>query len=522
MKKKKFIVTAAPPTSNGDLHIGHLAGPFLGADVFTRIQRMLENDVLYISYGDDLQDYVDRKAHETNSTSENVANHFTEEMRKTLILSNMLPDHFPGTRKIPEHKKVMEEIFTDLYTNGDILIKNVETFYCNTCKRYEYEAYARGNCHYCGESSDANYCEKCGQPQESGMLENATCITCTNPLITVSEKRAYFPLTKYKDLLTDYYQARNWRPDATKLCETILENQIDAPLSRKIDIGIEVPFEKLNDHILDTWYGGPAGYISASMDWSSLQPNENKWKDYWQSNDTKWVAFVGYDCTYSHGVLYPSMLMAQKKYTAPDTVITNKFYGIDGEKISTSRNHAIWGNDIFSLFNSDAVRLYLSLTAPESTETNFQVDDFKSFVNNELAIKWNTWITDLFNDLADNQLVINSLDTQEDPLTGFISEISKSHNAETFSLQVYAKNILDIAHSGISHYHKAKNLTGDAYIRHLSENVKILRTLAIAATPIMTEFSSIIKNLLDTQNKHELYMWEDLYKESKILIKNNN
>ncbi|MFB5663697.1 class I tRNA ligase family protein [Alteribacillus sp. HJP-4] len=531
MSKKKFLITAAPPTSNGNLHIGHLAGPFLGADVFSRFQRMLENDVLYISYGDDYQDYVDRKARETNQSPKEVSGYYTNAMGKTLKLAKMLPDHFPGTKSLPQHKQIMQEIFTDLYNYGSLEIKEVPTFYCSECENHCYEAYARGECHYCGSKSDANYCENCGHPQEAGKLVNAKCTTCQKSLETRTEKRIYFSLVKYRESLQKYFEKRNWRVDAEKLCKEILNNEVDAPITRKAELGVEVPLDNMTDHILDTWYGGPAGYISACIDWASNLSNKNKWEDYWKSEDTSWVAFVGFDCTFSHGVFYPGMLMAQDKYTYPDTVITNKFYGIDQQKISTSRNHAIWGSDIFRLIDPDVVRFYLCLTAPENEETDFQIDNFKSLVNNDLANKWNTWLTSLLDRaskydafLLNKENRTHSSTCLQKKVDEYLEIIVNCHKAETFSLQRTAKAILGIANESILHYEAILHLENldsnnkECYIAELKENLKTLRILAIVTTPIMPEFSKKIKALLgnDTINKEKEYLWSDL--ENEVLI----
>lgn len=527
MDKKKYLVTAAPPTSNGNLHIGHLAGPFLGADVFSRIQRMLENDVLYISYGDDYQDYVERKALETNKTPEDISTFYTNEMKETLRIAHMLPDHFPGSKNIPMHPQIMQEIFLDLYKNNQIQFMNVTTFYCEKCEKFEYEAYARGNCHYCGSSSDANYCESCGQPQEAGMLLNATCHTCKNELSLYIEDRAYFPLSKHKDILEKYYENKNWRPDAKELCKKILDNEIDAPVTRNSNWGIKVPLENREKHILDTWYGGPAGYISATMDWSSLQSDKDTWKEYWQSEDTKWIAFVGYDCTFSHGVFYPAMLKAHGKYNAPDTVVTNKFYGLDGEKISTSRNHAIWGNDIFNLVDSDAVRLYLSSTAPESTEMNFNLDDFQKFVNEDLAESWNKWLLSLFNEAA--ALGITSIESiLKNPTTKLekkaikcLEQIQVYYDAENFSLQKITSLILELAKEAMDSYWRFDRTVHESNLAMIKENLRVVRLLAVIASPIMTEFSIKVMDILGEKNTEDkkIYLWTDLKNKTQILPK---
>lgn len=307
------------------------------------------------------------------------------------------------------------------------------------------------------------------------------------------------------------------------MCLEILNNKIDAPVSRRGKLGVKIPLQNLEEHILDTWYGGPAGYISASIDWASKSTDKHKWKSYWLSKETKWVAFVGFDCTFSHGIFYPGMLMAQAKYVYPDTVVTNKFYGLDGQKVSTSRNHAIWGDDIFSLIDPDVVRLYLSSTAPENNETDFKVSDFKQFVNDKLGDKWNNWLVGLF-DISSRfgslrtQPINAAISTENYPnkIKGYLEQIAHCFDTEEFSLQKIARSILAIANEGILHFNYiTRNLKIDAV--ELEKNLTIVRLLGITSSPIMPGFSEKIKNVFqeDVEIDHS-YIWDDIYKEVKV------
>ncbi|MDR6227351.1 class I tRNA ligase family protein [Desmospora profundinema] len=524
---QRYLVTAAPPTPNGDLHIGHLAGPFLGADVFSRFRRLEGHDVLYLSYTDDYQEYVQRTALENGETAQSTADRFTRSMQKTLRLSEMHPDHFFIPRSGETHREVMQSFFQDLYRQGSIKIETVATYYCEHCRFHCYEGLVRGHCHYCGDPSDATYCESCGFPQEPGKLKDAHCTQCGQTLAIRYEKRAFFRLADWKRELESYYsKKRSWRPRLQQLCKQLLNTVEKVPVSRLFPLGIPVPLEEMEEQVLDTWYGGAAGYISATRDWAEAMGKPERWKAFWESEDTKWVGFLGFDCGFSHGLLYPAMLKAQDRYMLPHTMITNEFYRLDNRKISTSRRHAIWGEDIFTKMDPSAVRFYLCLTAPEQEQTNFSTVQFRDLVNKTLVEKWNPWLLSLLRQsaklgtvdlsLSRNRVIHpHSLRLQEYTLY-VIKTVSRYLSEDTFSLREAAREITLYATEAISHYHHiCKSYTNR--LSDLATNLEAARTLSVIAAPFMPGFSRSLRDALGEEPNTRDFLWRDLFKDRVLL-----
>ncbi|MFC4076079.1 methionine--tRNA ligase [Salinithrix halophila] len=527
-RSQKILVTAAPPTPNGGLHIGHLSGPFLGADVFSRYQRLLGNEVLYLSYADDFQEYVQRTALETGKTPETVADEFTQSIQETLQLGLMSPDHFYSPRKNDIHRQWMQSLFTDLEQGGVVEIREVPTFYCPQCKTYLYEGLARGHCRHCHEMSDATTCESCGIPQEPGEPTDAFCTQCHTLVDIRSEKRAFFQIEKMKERLHQYYGEREyWRPRLKALCRQLMQTVKEAPISRRFSLGVPVPLDGMEGQVLDTWYGGAAGYLSTACDWARSVGDPDLWKPYWESENARWVAFLGFDCGFSHAMLYPAMLMAQGRYQAPHTVITNEFYRLENKKISTSRNHAIWGSDILQAVQPDAVRFYLCQTAPEQEQTNFDLTRFLQLINDTLVDKWNAWLTQLLQQAArlntiDLSLASNerihpeSLHLQKATLHA-IKEVSRALSEENFSLQQAAREINGFVNQALRHYYRVcKPYTN--YLSDLTTNLAAARTLSIIAAPLLPEFALSLRKALGEDGYTRQMLWKDLF-QARVLIK---
>jgi methionyl-tRNA synthetase len=379
MASSPVLVTAAPPNPNGDLHLGHLAGPFLGADVLTRYLRQRGRRVLYASYTDDLSPFVLRKAEEIDRKPEATAYLYGRRMEQTLSLASMLPDYYEHPFREPIHVRTINAFFQRLWQSGKLEVGETSAFYCARCRRYLYEAHVRGRCQFCAAPSDGFYCEECALPQEPAGLRR--CIRCDRTPKIRRIRRIVFPLDRHADALETYYASVSWRPRLLEFCHDLLRRGLPpAPISRLSAYGARVPLPGWRGHILDTWYSGICGYIAATRAYAAANGEADSRNGWWDEPSVEVVHFIGFDCSFSHAVLWPALLIAHGEVALPRTIVTNEFYRLEGEKFSTSRGHAIWGADFLRDNDADLTRLYLCLTNPESEQTSFARGDYDRFV----------------------------------------------------------------------------------------------------------------------------------------------
>ena len=381
MAARTVLVTAAPPNPNGDLHLGHLTGPFLGADVLTRYLRQRGHRVLYVTYTDDLSPYVLRKAEEIDHKPEATAYLYGRRMEQTLALASMLPDYYEHPFREPVHVRTINAFFNRLWQSGKLEVDETPAFYCSRCRRYLYEAHVRGRCQFCAAPSDGFYCEECALPQEPAGLAEPRCIRCDHRPEIRRIQRIVFPLDRYADALGAYYASVSWRPRLRDYCHDLLRRGLPpTPISRVSAYGAPVPLPGWTGHILDTWYSGIFGYLAATRAYAAANGETPGWRGWWEERSAEVVQFIGIDCGFSHAVLWPALLIAHGGIALPRTIVPNEFYRLEGEKFSTSRGHAIWGADFLRDNDADLTRLFLCLTNPESEQTSFARSEYDRFV----------------------------------------------------------------------------------------------------------------------------------------------
>lgn len=394
---RSFLVTCAPPNPNGDLHLGHLAGPFLGGDVLTRYLRLRGHDVTYVSYTDDLSPFVLRKAEELGLRPEETAYRYGRRMEQTLTLADMLPDYYERPFREAVHVATIHEFFDRLVSRSAFRVEDVQTFWCETCRRHLHEAHVRGRCQFCRAPSDGFYCEECALPQDPAGLLEPVCIRCRHPPAVARVRRLVFPLARHRDELAAYFERSPWRPRLRDYCLGLVEAGLpDTPISRVSAYGVPVPLPGWEASILDTWYSGIFGYVAATRAYGAANGRPDLWRELWESPGAEIVHFIGFDCAFSHAVLWPALLLAHGGLELPRHVVTNEFYRLEGEKFSTSRGHAIWGSDFLREVPADALRFHLCLTNPEREQTTFRLDEFQETRRDVLVDGLQAWAERVF------------------------------------------------------------------------------------------------------------------------------
>lgn len=398
---KRVLITCAPPNPNGDLHLGHLSGPFMGADVLRKYLAARDVPVTYVAYTDDHSCYIPRRGAELGWDARTTAFRYTNRIERTLALADMLPDYYEHPHREPKHDALVQEHFLRLWESGVITEQEVLTPYCTTCDGFVYEAYIRGNCRFCAAPSDGTYCEECGLAQEPGGVVDGHCFTCGSQPEIRTAVRLVVPLAPFTERLAELFENSPWRQRVLDFCKGLLAQELPVvPVSRVADYGIPVPLDAWQGHILDTWFSGIFGYMAATAAHCAALGTPDEWREIWRDPQTELVHFIGFDCSFSHAVLWPSLLLGLGEYTTPRYVISNEFYTLEGDKFSTSRGHAIWGFDFLREAPADAVRLHLCLTAPEEAKADFRLADFDRTVNTLLVQEWEGWATSVVELLA--------------------------------------------------------------------------------------------------------------------------
>lgn len=509
-----YIVTSAPPNPNGDLHLGHLSGPFLGADVLSRHLRQRGHEVRYVGYSDEHSCYVPRRAAEIGSTAYETALTFGSRMEETLSLGAMRHDWFTRPLTDAGHTEIVQRFFTSLWEQGKLEVHELPVFYCTECARHLYEAEVRGECQFCGDPSDGVYCEACGLPQEPAGLAAPRCTSCLQEPELRTLERICFPLETYRRQLLDYYeraQARaEWRPRLRAYLRTLFDRELPVtPVSRLADYGIPVPLADWDGHILDTWFSGIFGYVAATARLTAAQGQPELWEEQWTDPATRIVNFIGFDCSFSHAVLWPALLMAQGELTPPSQVVTNEFYRLEGQKFSTSRDHAVWGGEFLRRVPADALRFHLCLTGPEREQTNFAAKEFADTVGTVLVEGVEQWARTALTLLSESfGAVVPETGQHAGPLTevlaGLPDGIATALAAESFSPQAAAASLAGAVDTAVGDLPELRRLRDDsgrapdraAYAQRLVTHLEALALVTSLAAPLMPNWSAFLAKQL--------------------------
>ncbi|WP_170975964.1 class I tRNA ligase family protein [Rhizobium sp. FY34] len=441
----KLIVTCAPPTSNGDLHLGHLAGPYLASDVFTRIRRLLGDDVHYVSYSDDYQSYVVRKARGENRPPEAVARQYGPLMARTLAKARIEPDHFMHTLGLGDHYlETLSSFYLALKSAGTLFSQRTEVPFSQELQLWGYEAFARGTCPNCGDPTDTSQCEGCAMPPDLARMRDVRCIVDGQPMGWVEVNQLFLDVEKNRAVLQELYRRAPFRPALRDFTSLVLDEPIlPWAISRPHDWGPRVPDDPAAT--LHTWFGGIAGYCAASQEWALKLGEEALFSKYWRDKETRLIHFVGIDCAYSHAVAYPIMLAHLPVAPTVGNIFTNQFLSLHGHDFSTSRGVAIWASEFLDNIESDSARFYLALRAPETTEQDFDLDEFRLTINDLLASRLMNAIASVRDGKNEEPL---SGEAFQDEFGGTLESLRqrfmKASSVESFSMNVQGAVLVDL------------------------------------------------------------------------------
>ena len=392
---EKIYIGVAWPYANGSLHLGHIAGCYLPADIFARFNRMVGNDVLMVSGSDEHGTPITISAEKEKTTPQAIVDRYSKEHTKNMMEMGISFDLFTRTTT-KNHEKVVQDIFSTLYNKNYIYKKDVEAFYCSNCNRFLPDRYVEGTCPNCGNNNArGDQCDECGTLYDAFELKDVRCKICGSiPTISTSE-HLFFALSKFEaDLIKWIDEKSFWKSSVQKFTRNWLENGLkDRAITRDISWGIKVPVKGFDDKRIYVWFDAVIGYLSASIEWSERKGEALKWEEWWKNKDAKHYYFLAKDNIPFHSIIWPSILMGYNpELNLPYDIPANEYLRLKGEQFSKSRGLAIWVPEIVKKFDVDSIRYYLSINMPENKDSNWLWEDFVIKNNDELVGAYGNFI----------------------------------------------------------------------------------------------------------------------------------
>lgn len=526
-KYNRILITAALPYANGPVHIGHLAGCFLPADIYARFQRARKRDVQFIGGSDEHGVPITIRAMKEGITPQDVVDKYHRIIKDSLEAMGISFDIYSRTSS-EIHRQTSQDFFRKLYDDGIFEERVSEQYFDEEKQMFLADRYITGTCPVCqNENAYGDQCEKCGSTLSPEQLINPRSALSNAVPVKKATTHWYFPLNKYEDFLKTWIlegKKDEWKPNVYGQCKSWLDSGLQPrAMTRDSSWGVPVPIEGAEGKVLYVWFDAPIGYISATKE---LLPQA--WDTYWKQEDTKLVHFIGKDNIVFHCIIFPAMLKAHGGYILPDNVPANEFLNIEGEKVSTSRNWAVWVQEYLQDFPGmqDALRYVLCTNAPETKDNDFTWKDFQERVNNELVAVFGNFINRamvLMHKLCGGRVPAFHEEAKTDLDLQMIQSLQTSKKIVTDSIENYKFRdalfeVIDIARRGnkylqdVAPWTLAKTPELQQQNQQLIDNclhiaLQLTANLAIFINPFLPETAGKICHMLTVVNK--ILEWEN-------------
>ena len=523
MAFNRTLITAALPYANGPVHIGHLAGVYVPADIYARYLRLKGQEVLFVCGSDEHGVPVTIRARKEGITTQQVVDRYHSLIKRSFADFGVSFDIYSRTTS-DIHHKFAADYFRAMYDAGQFVEETSEQFYDEATGHFLTDRNIRGECPRCHSlGAYGDQCEKCGATLSPDELINPYNAETGNPLTKKETKHWYLPLDQYQAWLEDWIlnNHKEWRPNVYGQCKSWLDGGLKPrAVTRDLEWGIPVPVEGAEGKVLYVWFDAPIGYISNTIELCQAQPEKyGNWEKWWKDESTRMIHFIGKDNIVFHCIVFPAMLKAQG-YNLPDNVPSNEFLNLEGDKISTSRNWAVWLNEYLDDFpgKQDVLRYVLTANAPETKDNDFTWADFQARNNNELVA--------IYGNFVNRALVLtNKYCNGRVPACGELTDYDKQTIEEfknvkatledllnNFRFRDAQKEAMNLARIGNKYladtepWKLAKtDMERTATILHLS--LQIAANLAIAFEPFLPFSSEKLRNMLQLD---KAFGWEDL------------
>ena len=519
---KRTLVTSALPYANGPLHIGHLAGAYIPADIYVRYLRLKKQDVLFIGGSDEHGVPITIRARKEGVTPKDIIDRYHYLMKDTFEGMGISFDIY-GRTSSPTHEKLASDFFRKLYDEGKFIQKTSDQYYDEEAHMFLADRYITGECPHChNEKAYGDQCEKCGTALSPTELINPVSTVSGSKPVMKETTHWFLPLDQYQEWLEKWILEghKEWRPNVYGQCKSWLDMGLQPrAVSRDLDWGIPVPVEGAEGKVLYVWFDAPIGYISNTKELCDAHPEKGSWETWWKDQDTRLVHFIGKDNIVFHCIVFPSMLKAEGSYILPDNVPSNEFLNLEDDKISTSRNWAVWVHEYLNDFpgKQDVLRYVLTANAPETKDNNFTWKDFQARNNNELVAVYGNFVNralvltqKYFNGTVPECGELNDYDSAT--LKEFVDVKSQLESLiENFKFREAQKEAMNLARIGNKYladtepWHLAKtdmNRVGTI----LNIALQLVANLAIAFEPFLPFSSEKLRKMISLQT----FDWNEL------------
>ncbi|WP_233882983.1 methionine--tRNA ligase [Tenacibaculum piscium] len=530
---KRYTVTAALPYTNGPIHIGHLAGVYVPGDIYARFLRGKGKDVAFICGSDEHGVAIPMRAKKEGVTPQHIIDKYHGIIKKSFVDFGISFDNYSRTSS-EIHHKTASDFFIKLYNDGEFIEEVTEQLYDAEANQYLADRFVVGTCPKCGnEESYGDQCEKCGTSHNATDLINPKSAITGNVPSLKETKHWFLPLDKHEDFLRKWIlegHKSDWKPNVLGQCKSWIDDGLrPRAVTRDLDWGIPVPVKGAEGKVLYVWFDAPIGYISSTKEWAAREGKN--WEDYWKKDDTKLVHFIGKDNIVFHCLIFPAMLKAHGDFILPENVPANEFLNLEGNKLSTSKNWAVWLHEYLEDFpnQQDVLRYTLTANAPESKDNDFTWKDFQAKNNNELVAIFGNFI---------NRVVVltNKYYEGKVPAAGDLSEVDEdtlatlkefpnviAKSIERYRFREASQELMNLARLGnkyLADEEPWKMIKVDAERTKTIMNValQIATGLAILSEPFLPFTSTKLKGIL---NIDTALTWNDV-SEKEVLISDNH
>lgn len=529
---KRYTITAALPYTNGPIHIGHLAGVYVPADIYARYLRLIGNDVAFICGSDEHGVPITIKAKKEGVTPQDIVDKYHAIIKKSFEDFGITFDNYSRTSaKI--HHDTASEFFKTLYDKNEFVEEVSEQLYDAEANQFLADRFVIGTCPKCGnEESYGDQCENCGTSHNATDLINPKSAITGNVPTLKETKHWFLPLNKHEDFLREWIlkgHKKDWKPNVYGQVKSWVDDGLrPRAVTRDLDWGIPVPVEGGEGKVLYVWFDAPIGYISATKEWAAREGKN--WEDYWKDDNTKLVHFIGKDNIVFHCIIFPSMLKAEGSYILPENVPANEFLNLEGNKLSTSKNWAVWLPDYLIDFpnQQDVLRYALTANAPETKDNDFTWKDFQARNNNELVAIFGNFINRVvvltnkyYDGIVPSPSEYASIDEETlATLKAYPSVISSS--IERYRFREASQELINLARLGnkyLADEEPWKTIKTDEERTKtvMFVALQIASALAVLSEPFLPFTSTKLKNILSVTSSAVEMSWEDISTKEVLL-----
>jgi methionyl-tRNA synthetase len=526
---KRILVTAALPYANGPIHLGHLAGAYLPADLYVRYQRLKGRDVVFMCGSDEHGVPITITADKEKTSPQTVVDRYHAMNKKAFERFEMSFDNYSRT-SLPLHHRTAQEFFLEFHRRGILKEKAEKQFYDDEAKMFLPDRYVEGTCPVCANpDARGDQCEQCGtflNPMD--LLHPRSKITGKTPVVKETT-HWYFPLGDYQQRLEEYIKAadrdESWKENVLQYCRGWFHDGLqDRAVTRDLDWGVKVPLEGYRQKVIYVWFDAVLGYISSTREWAERERTPDAWRAYWNDPGTKYVAFIGKDNVVFHCIVFPAMLMAwndggNAPYVLPANVPANEFLNFEGQKFSKSRGWGIDVQDFLERYPADYLRYYLAVTLPESRDSDFYWKEFQAKVNSELADIFGNFINRTLAFAARTFDGVVPVRGEENALDRTLLDALRAAPGlvggrfEQYRFRDGVNEMMNLARAANKYFNDSEpwksaktDLSRCGTTIHLS--LQIARALAILAAPVIPESAGRIWRMLNLEGSPEDASWE--------------